>query len=106
MGALRPQAESENERMNFIRRWRHGAERQQEQLLVKLWTINTMDADDHPQAAKLTIAAKSELKSSLKYLSGSEIERTIEATMSESAYLHQMRQNLRRQIHHGRPHKD
>jgi len=92
--------------MNFIRRWRHGAERQQEQLLVKLWTINTMDADEHPQAAKLTIAAKSELKSSLKYLSGSEIESTIEATMSESAYLHQMRQNLRRQIHHGRPHKD
>src|SRR5215475_15380489 len=52
--------------MNFIRRWRYGAERHQEQLLVKLWTINTLDADDHTQSAQLTpklaLAAKHELK--------------------------------------------
>jgi hypothetical protein len=40
--------------MNFIRRWRYGAERHQEQLLVKLWTINTLDADEHTQSAQLT----------------------------------------------------
>ena len=40
--------------MNFIRRWRHGAERHQEQLLVKLWTINSLDADNHTQTSQLT----------------------------------------------------
>src|SRR5262245_45878541 len=55
--------------MNFIRRWRHRPERDQEQLLVKLWTINTLDADEHTQPGhltpKLALAAKAELKSSL-----------------------------------------
>jgi hypothetical protein len=93
--------------MNFIRRWRHGAERQHEQLLVKLWTINTMDADDTlhgpPQPAKLALAAKTELRSSLKYLSTSEVENTIASTVSESAYQQQVLHNLRRQINHNRP---
>jgi hypothetical protein len=88
--------------MNFINRWRHGAERNQERLLVRLWTINSMDADDHPQAATLARAARTELRSSLKYLSGPEIERTIESTLAEKTYQHQVLQNLRRQIHHGR----
>ena len=49
--------------MNFIRRWRHGAEREQEQLLVRLWTVNTLNADDNPQVAKLASDARVELKS-------------------------------------------
>ena len=93
--------------MNFIRRWRHGAERHQEQLLVKLWTINTMDADDNihgvTQPAKLALAAKTELRSSLKYLSTSEVESTIASAVSESAYHQQMLHNLRRQLNHNRP---
>jgi len=88
--------------MNIINRWRHGAELNQERLLVRLWTINSMDADDHPQASKLALAARAELRSSLKYLSGPEIERTIESTLEETAYQHQVLHNLRRQIHHGR----
>ncbi|HEY6127733.1 MAG TPA: hypothetical protein VIW23_06075 [Candidatus Acidoferrum sp.] len=93
--------------MNFIRRWRHGAERHQEQLLVKLWTINTMDADDNlhgvPQPAKLALAAKAELRSSLKYLSPSELESTVASAVSESAYHQMVRCNLRRQLNHNRP---
>jgi hypothetical protein len=92
--------------MNFIRRWRHGAERHQEQLLVKLWTINTLDADEHTQTAQLTpklaLAAKHELKSSLKYLSASEVEFTIQQTVSEKAYHHDVVSNLRRQLSHSR----
>ena len=92
--------------MNFIRRWRHGAERHQEQLLVKLWTINSLDADDHTQPAQLTpklaLAAKHELKSSLRYLSASEVESTIRDTVSEKAYHYQVLSNLRRQLNHGR----
>ena len=88
--------------MNFIRRWRHGTEKNQEQLLVRLWTINSMNADDSPQASKLAFDARTELRSSLKYLSGSEIEQTIERTVTESSYNHQVLQNLRRQINHGR----
>jgi hypothetical protein len=80
--------------MNFIRRWRYGAERHQEQLLVKLWTINTLDADDHTQSAQLTpklaLAAKHELKS------------TIQQTVSEKAYQHDVVSNLRRQLSHNR----
>ena len=89
--------------MNFLRRWRHGPERDQEQLLVRLWTMNSMDADDNPQASRLTFDAKAQLKSSLKYLSGSEIERTIDRTLTETAYSHQFLNNLRKQISHGRP---
>ena len=93
--------------MNFIRRWRHGAERQHEQLLVKLWAINTMDAADTfhgpTQTASLALAAKTELRSSLKYLSTSELETTIASTVSESDYQQQMVHNLRRQINHNRP---
>jgi len=96
--------------MNFIRRWRHGAERNQEQLLVKLWTINTLDNEDHSfdatQPARLTpklaLAATSELRSSLKYLSPSEVEQTIASTVSENAYNHQVLHNLRRQLNHNR----
>jgi hypothetical protein len=89
--------------MNFIRRWRHGAEREQEQLLVRLWTVNTLNADDNPQVAKLASDARVELKSSLKYLSASEVERTIKTTITENSYHHQLLHNLRRQINHGRP---
>ena len=88
--------------MNFINRWRHGTERTQERLLVRLWTINSMDADDHPQASKLALAARAELRASLKYLSGPEIESTIASTLEEKSYQHQVLHNLRRQIHHGR----
>jgi hypothetical protein len=88
--------------MNFINRWRHLAERNQEQLLVRLWTINSMDSDDQPQANKLALAAKVELRSSLKYLTGGEIESTVRSTLAEKAYQHQVLHNLRRQIHHGR----
>jgi hypothetical protein len=92
--------------MNFIRRWRHGAERHQEQLLVKLWTINSLDADDHTQTSQLTpklaLAARHELKSSLKYLSAAEVESTIEQTVSEKAYEHDIVSNLRRQLSHTR----
>jgi hypothetical protein len=62
--------------MNFIRRWRHSAERDQEQLLVRLWTMNSMNADADGQltrpASRLACDAQSELISSLKYLSSSE----------------------------------
>ena len=97
--------------MNFIRRWRHGAERHQEQLLVKLWTINTLETEDHTQDAhqpgrltpKLALAATSELRSSLKYLSTTEVEQTVASTVSENAYHHQVLHNLRRQLNHNRP---
>ena len=92
--------------MNFIRRWRHGAERHQEQLLVKLWTINSLEADEHTQTAQLTpklaLAARRELKSSLKYLSASEVESTIEQTVLEKSYHHEVLNNLRRQLNHNR----
>jgi hypothetical protein len=88
--------------MNFISRWRHFAERNQEQLLVRLWTINSMDTDEHPQANKLALAAKVELRPSLKYLTVGEIESTVRSTLAETAYQHQVLSNLRRQIHHGR----
>ena len=92
--------------MNFIRRWRHGAERHQEQLLVKLWTINSLDADQQTQTSQLTpklaLAARHELKSSLKYLSVAEVESTIEQTVSEKAYQHNIVSNLRRQLSHSK----
>jgi hypothetical protein len=86
--------------MNFIRRWRHGPEREQEQLLVRLWTLNNMNTDSYPQASALSFDARKELKPSLKYLSGPEVDRTIERTVSEAAYTQQCVHNLRRHIRH------
>jgi hypothetical protein len=88
--------------MNFIKRWRHGPERNQEQLLVRLWTMNSMNAEDNPQASRLRVEAKAELKPSLKYLSGSEVDRTIERTVTEAAYTNQLLHNLRKHMKHGR----
>jgi len=86
--------------MNFIRRWRHGPEREQEQLLVRLWTLNNMNTDAYPRASALTFDARKELKPSLKYLSGPEVDRTIERTVSEAAYAQQFVHNLRKHIRH------
>jgi hypothetical protein len=65
-----------------------------------------LDADEHTQAAQLTpklaLAARTELKSSLKYLSAAEVESTIERTVSESAYHHEVVSNLRRQLNHSK----
>jgi hypothetical protein len=82
--------------MNFIRRWRHGPERDQEQLLVRLWTMNSMNADgqyEHP-ASKLAFDAKAELKPSLKYLSSSEIEQTVTEAACDNQIVHRLRQHL------------
>jgi len=88
--------------MNLIRRWRHGPERDQEQLLVRLWTMNSMNADANGQltrpASKLAFDATTELKPSLKYLSGPEIEKTV----TEAAYDNQIAHNLRKHINDGR----
>ena len=88
--------------MNFIRKWRHRPERDQEQLLVRLWTMNSMNADADGQltrpASKLAFDAKAELKLSLKYLSGSEIEKTV----TEAACDNQIAYNLRKHMRDGR----
>jgi hypothetical protein len=85
--------------MNFISRWRHRTERDQEQLLVRLWTINSMNADDFkPAASRLTFDAKRELRPSLKYLSGPEIEKTV----TEAAKDHQFVVHLRKHMKYGR----
>ncbi len=88
--------------MNFIRRWRHGPEKGQEQLLVRLWTMNSMNADADGQltrpASKLAFDAKAELKPSLKYLSASEIENTV----AEAAYDNQIAHNFRKHMKDGR----
>src|SRR6266404_256928 len=88
--------------MNFIRRWRHGPEKDQEQLLVRLWTMNSMNADADGQltrpASRLAFDAKAELKSSLKYLSGSEIEKAV----TEAAYDNQIAHNFRKHMNDGR----
>jgi hypothetical protein len=88
--------------MNFIRRWRHGAERHQEQLLVRLWTMNSMNADTDGQltrlASKLAFDASAELKPSLKYLSGPEIEQAV----TQAAYDNQIAHRLRQHMNHGR----
>jgi hypothetical protein len=85
--------------MIFVRR-RHGPEREQEQLLVRLWTLNNMNADSYHQASALSFDARTELKPSLKYLSEPEVDRTIERTVSEATYDQQLVRNLRRQIRH------
>ena len=41
--------------MNFIKRWRHRPEKDQEQLLVRLWTMNSMNADADGQLKGLLI---------------------------------------------------
>lgn len=86
--------------MNFIRRWRHGAERDQEQLLVRLWTLNHLNSDDYMGAVRLAADAKNELKLSLKHLSGVEVERTIERTVAEAEYRERCVYNLRKHIRH------
>ena len=86
--------------MTFVRRWRAGPEREQEQLLVRLWTLNNMNAESYYQASALSLDARTELKSSLKYLSEPEVDRPIERTISEAAYSQQLVSNLRRQIRH------
>lgn len=88
--------------MNLITRLRRGPERAQERLLVRLWTMNTLEADDNLQPAKLTLAAKTELRSSIRYLTGPEIEQTVQSTLDETAYHHQLVHNLRKHIQHGR----
>jgi hypothetical protein len=88
--------------MNFIRRWRHGPERDQEQLLVRLWTMNSMNADADGQltrpASSLAFDARAELKPSLKFLSGAEIEKTV----AEAAYDNQIAHNFRKHMNDGR----
>ncbi len=88
--------------MNFIRRWRHGPEKGQEQLLVRLWTMNSMNADADGQltrpASKLAFDAKVELKPSLKYLSSAEIENTV----AEAAYQNQIAHHFRKHMKDGR----
>jgi len=88
--------------MNFIRRWRHGPEKDQEQLLVRLWTMNSMNADADGQltrpAAKLAFDAKAELKPSFKFLSGLEIEEAV----TEAAYENQIAHNFRKHMNDGR----
>ena len=104
-GSRRPglaSMEGRNCAMNFIRRWRHLPERDQEQLLVRLWTMNSMNADADGQltrpASRLVFDAKAELKPSLKYLSGPEIEKTV----TEAAYDNQIAHNLRKHLKDGR----
>jgi hypothetical protein len=88
--------------MNFIRRWRHSAERDQEQLLVRLWTMNSMNADADGQltrpTSRLAIEAQAELIPSFKYLSGSEIEETV----TQAACDNQIAQRLRKHLNDGR----
>ena len=88
--------------MNFIRRWRHGSERHQEQLLVRLWTMNSMNADADGQltrlASRLAFDARAELKPSLKYLSGAEIEEAV----TQAAYDNQIAHRLRKHLNDGR----
>ena len=88
--------------MNFIRRWRHGPERDQEQLLVRLWTMNSMNADADGQltrpASRLAFDARAELKPSLKFLSGAEIEKAV----TEAAYDNQIAHNFRKHMNDGR----
>jgi hypothetical protein len=82
--------------MNFIRRWRHSAERDQEQLLVRLWTMNSMnaDADGNRPASKLAFDARAELIPSLRYLSGSEIEETVTQAACDNQIAHRLRKHL------------
>ena len=88
--------------MNFLRRWQHLPEKGQEQLLVRLWTTNSMNADADDQltrsASRLALDAQSELKTSLKYLSGPEIE----AVVAEAACANQIAYRFRKHMKDGR----
>jgi hypothetical protein len=85
--------------MNFIRRWRHRPERDQEQLLVRLWTMNSMNADAEGRpASTLAFDARAELKPSLKFLSGAEIDKAV----TEAAYDNQIAHNFRKHMNDGR----
>ena len=90
--------------MNFIRRWRFASERQQEQLLVRLWTINNMNADADDQlarpASKLAFDANAELRSSLKHLSGSEVESAVAQAAHDNQIACRFRKHLRDGRHH------
>jgi hypothetical protein len=91
--------------MNSLRRWLHRSEREHELLLVRLWTSNTLEAaepEQEPQVSELAIAAKTELKASLKYLSTEEIEQTIAEVITHTEYDRQVRRKLRKQIKHRR----
>ena len=84
--------------MRFLRRWRHVPEREQEQLLVRLWTMNSMNADADGQLtrppAKLAVDAHAELRSSLKYLSSSEIEQTVTDAACDNLIANRLRKHL------------
>jgi hypothetical protein len=84
--------------MNFIKRWRHGPEKDQEQLLVRLWTMNSMNADADGRltrtASKLVFDAKAELRPTLKYLSGVEIEETVTQAACDNQIAHNFRKHL------------
>ena len=88
--------------MNFLRRWRHRPEKGQEQLLVRLWTMNSMNADAEDQltrtASKLAFDAKVELKASLKYLSSAEIEDEV----TDAACANLISYRLRKHMNDGR----
>jgi hypothetical protein len=84
--------------MNFLRRWRHSAERDQEELLVRLWTMNSMNADAQGQltrpTSRLACDAQAELVTSLKYLSGAEIEETVTQAACDNQIAHRLRMHL------------
>ena len=84
--------------MNIFRRWRNSPERAQEQLLVRLWTMNTMNADASGQLArppsKLAFDAQAELKASLKYLSRTEIEETVTQAACDNLIAFNFRKHL------------
>ena len=84
--------------MNLFKRWRNGPERAQEQLLVRLWALNTMNADTSGQFArtpsKLAIDAQAELKTSLKYMSRTEIEETVTQAACDNLIAFNFRKHL------------
>jgi hypothetical protein len=86
-------------------RWFHRAEIEQELLLVRLWTFNTLEAaepENEPQISALAATAQAELRASVKYLTHEEIVRTITDVVAATAYDREVRRRLRRHIQHGR----
>jgi hypothetical protein len=88
--------------MNFLSRWLHRSEIEQEQMLVRLWTVNSLDSGDDPRLMELVAEARSDLKSNLKHLSTEEIQQIIAAVMVETAHSREVRRKLRGQIKHSR----
>jgi hypothetical protein len=91
--------------MNSILRWFHRAEIEQELLLVRHWTFNTLEAaepENEPQISALAATAQAELRASVKYLTHEEIVRTIADVVAATAYDREVRRRLRRHIQHGR----